>query len=460
MADTWREQLLPASFRGETFLIEDTSVPVGRKVQLHEYPKRDESFAEQMGKVARVHKVKAYVIGDDCFQRRDKLLKALETEGEGTLVHPWLGQLQVVPGACEMAHSRREGGMVTFDLTFYPGNAQTNPSVRANTARMAGQTSASYWSAALGRYKSAMATVDTARINLIGLQNTVTGLFGVITGQFSPLGSAIGSARSLAQMLTNSPGALSSLFSGYFSDLGQSSAKSSSVAASSGTGSSSGASSGGGSSGSDVDSSASVASATSATSAGASMFNTYTDAVGIVTRQAEDALSIDTVVAGSGADTTAAAQALANLVQDAVLVQATATVAQMPTLTPTGKDQSTASLQQQVVEPVARAEVPVADEVVAVRDALDSAFWQAALKADATFYPTINEARQQVSRHLTAVAASGVQLISVTPLQTVPALVMAYRRFGDATREGEIVQRNKINHPGFVPAAPLQVARE
>lgn len=466
MADTWREQLLPASFRGETFLIEDTSVPVGRKVQLHEYPKRDEAYAEQMGKVARVHKVKAYIIGDDCFQRRDKLLKALETEGEGTLVHPWLGQLQVVPGACEMAHSRREGGMVTFDLTFYPGNAQTNPSVRSNTARMAGQTSASYWSAALGRYKSAMATVDAARINLIGLQNTVTGAFGVITGQFSPLGSAIGSARSLAQMLTNSPGALSSLFSGYFSDLGHSSARSSSVAASSGTGSSSGASaggtSGGATSGIDVDTSASasVTSATSTTSAGASMFTSYTDAVGTVSRQAEDAASIDTVMAGSGVDTTAAAQALANLVQDAVLVQATATIAQMPVLPPAAKDESTASLQQQVVEPVARAEVPVADEVVAVRDALDSVFWQAALKADATYYPVINEARQQVVRHLTAVAASGVQLVSVTPLQTVPALVMAYRRFGDATREGEIVQRNKINHPGFVPAAPLQVARE
>jgi prophage DNA circulation protein len=451
MADTWREQLLPASFRGETFLIEDTSVPVGRKVQLHEYPKRDEAYAEQMGKVARVHKLKAYIIGADCFQRRDKLLKALETEGEGTLVHPWLGQLSVVPGACEMAHSRREGGMVTFDLTFYPGNAQSNPSVRANTARMTAQTSASHWTAAVGRYKAAMAKVDASRINLIGLQNRLTGVFGVIAGQFSPLGNTVGTARVLAQMLTNSPGALSSLFNGYFSDLGQSSAKSSSTA----TSSSGAAPSGGNDSGS-----ASVASATSTTSAGASMFNSHTDAVAIMARQAEDAASIDTVTAGSGADTTAAAQALANLVQDAVLVQATATAAQVPVVTPPAADQTTASLQQQVVEPVERAEVPVADEVIAVRDALDAAFWQAALKADANYYPAINAARQQVVRHLTAVAASGVQLVSITPLETTPAVVLAYRRFGDATRAGEIVQRNKINHPGFVPAAPIQVARE
>jgi prophage DNA circulation protein len=458
MADTWREQLLPASFRDVTFLIEDASTPVGRKVQLHEYPKRDEAYTEQMGKVARVHRVKAYVIGPDCFEQRDKLLKALETEGEGTLVHPWLGQMLVVPGAAEMAHSRREGGMVTFELTFYPGNAQANPSVRSNTARMTAQTSASYWSSALDRYKSAMAKVDTARINLIGLQNGLTGVFGVLTGQFSPLSGAIGSVRSLAQMLTNTPGSLSSLFSGYFSDLGLSTPKGASSAfkPDGGSGGSGGSAGNAGSSAG----SATVSSPTSPTSAGAATFDSYSNAVATVSSQAEDAASIDAVPVSSGADTTAAAQALANLVQDAVLVQATATVAQMPVNAAATALESTPSVDQQLIDPVVRAEVPVAQDVIAARDSLDQAFWQASLKADAAYYPTINAARQQVVRHLTAVAASGVQLVSVTPLETVPAVVLAYRRFGDATREGEIVQRNKINHPGFVPAAPLQVARE
>ncbi|WP_263264038.1 DNA circularization N-terminal domain-containing protein [Pseudomonas sp. RIT-PI-S] len=428
MADTWREQLLPASFRGETFLIEDTSVPVGRKVQLHEYPKRDKAYAEQMGKVARVHKVRAFIIGADCFERRDKLLKALETEGEGTLVHPWLGQLSVVPGQCEMSHSRREGGMVTFDLTFYPGNAPLNPSVKANTARLVAQTSASYWSGALDRYKAAMAKVDAARINLVGLQNRLSGVFLVIGSQFSPLTGAVGSINAMAQSLKNSPGSLSSLFSGYFSDLRLSSLTS-------------------GSSG-------------KSTSAGAAAFNNYSSAVATVSSQAEGAASINSVGSSSGADTTAAAQALANLVQDALLVQATATVAQMPVVTPPAADETTASLEQQTIAPVERAEVPVANDVIAARDALDDAFWQASLKADATYYPVINAARQQVIRHLSAVAASGVQLVTVTPLQTLPALVLAYRRFGDATREGEVIQRNKITHPGFVPALPLQVARE
>jgi prophage DNA circulation protein len=297
--------------------------------------------------------------------------------------------------------------------------------------------------------------VDTARINLIGLQNGLTGVFGVLTGQFSPLSGAIGSVRSLAQMLTNTPGSLSSLFSGYFSDLGLSTPKGASSSFQPGGGSGGSAGNAGSSAGS-----ATVSSATSPTSAGAATFDSYSNAVATVSSQAEDAASIDAVPVSSGADTTAAAQALANLVQDAVLVQATATVAQMPVNSAATALESTPSVDQQLIDPVVRAEVPVAQDVIAARDSLDKAFWQASLKADATYYPTINAARQQVVRHLTAVAASGVQLVSVTPLETVPAVVLAYRRFGDATREGEIVQRNKINHPGFVPAAPLQVARE
>src|SRR4051794_19019273 len=37
----WRDRLLPASFRGVGFWIDQAKTPVGRKGQLHEYPQRD-----------------------------------------------------------------------------------------------------------------------------------------------------------------------------------------------------------------------------------------------------------------------------------------------------------------------------------------------------------------------------------------------------------------------------------
>jgi len=78
MDKTWRDAVLPASFRGISFLIPQTSVPVGMKGPLHEFPQRDTPFFEQMGKQAQVHKMTAWVVGDDCFERRDKLIEALQ----------------------------------------------------------------------------------------------------------------------------------------------------------------------------------------------------------------------------------------------------------------------------------------------------------------------------------------------------------------------------------------------
>ncbi|WP_010207445.1 DNA circularization N-terminal domain-containing protein, partial [Pseudomonas syringae group genomosp. 3] len=62
---TWRDSLLPASFRGVGFFIEKAVVPVGRKGQLHEFPQRDEPYFESLGKQAQVHTLTAFIVGRD-----------------------------------------------------------------------------------------------------------------------------------------------------------------------------------------------------------------------------------------------------------------------------------------------------------------------------------------------------------------------------------------------------------
>ncbi len=50
------------------------------------------------------------------------------------------------------------------------------------------------------------------------------------------------------------------------------------------------------------------------------------------------------------------------------------------------------------------------------------------------------------------------KIARVTQSATLPASVVAYRIYGDAARADEIVARNKIRHPGFVPGGkPLEV---
>ena len=121
---------------------------------------------------------------------------------------------------------------------------------------------------------------------------------------------------------------------------------------------------------------------------------------------------------------------------------------------------STPSLDQQLIQPVERPEVPVADDVIQLRDTLSAAIWDASLKADPDHYQKLNTLRRALIAHLNAVAASGVRLVDIKPAESLPALVLAYRRFGDATRSGEVVQRNRITHPGFVPPVTLKIAQE
>lgn len=48
-------------------------------------------------------------------------------------------------------------------------------------------------------------------------------------------------------------------------------------------------------------------------------------------------------------------------------------------------------------------------------------------------------------------AAELPRVVRFTPPGTLPALALAHRLYGDATRADEIVARNRIAHPGFVP---------
>lgn len=417
MDQTWRDQMLPASFRGISFLIPQASVPVGMKVQLHEFPQRDEPYAEQMGKQAQVHRLVCWIIGDDCFERRDKFMEAVQTPGAGELVHPWLGRMQVKAGEAELTHEFKQGGMAAFAVTFYPDIPLKFPTAKVNTQQQVVKASDSLLDSALARYKSAMAKVDQARLGLARLRNSLSGVYTVIQQQFSTIIGAFTNLTGFVQSLMNAPDSLSSLFSSYFSEFS-------------------------------VDD-----------YLGDDSGSIYRNSVATATQQAEAVASINTVSDSGGIDAAAASQATANLVQDALLVQVALIISEMPVASQPVSTATVASVEQQAVQPIVRPEVPVADDVIDLRDNLNEAIFQASLKADPEHYMVLNTLRQSIVKHLTAVAESGVRLVEITPAETLSALVLAYRRFGDATRESEVVQRNRLRHPGFVPARPIKIAQ-
>ena len=117
--ESWLENFRPASFRGIPFFILTSSLSAGRRVALHEFPNRNTSFPEDMGKVSTVYRIEGHVVGDDYFERKEALVRAMEQEGFGELIHPYYGTLQVQPGSFTVEENTNDGRTATFTMQFF-----------------------------------------------------------------------------------------------------------------------------------------------------------------------------------------------------------------------------------------------------------------------------------------------------------------------------------------------------
>lgn len=123
----WRDRLRPASFKGISFYVEEHEAEVGRRLVANEYPYRDVPYTEDLGRRARRYNVTAYVIGDEYMTGRDDLLDALEQGGSGTLVHPYLGTKDVYCDTARMRETQAEGGYAIFSISFVESGKQKFP---------------------------------------------------------------------------------------------------------------------------------------------------------------------------------------------------------------------------------------------------------------------------------------------------------------------------------------------
>lgn len=114
----WRAALAPASFGGAEFHVEADTQISGRRVAVHEFPKQDTPWAEDMGRRARRWTIDAYLISPTYIDRRDALIQALETEDAQTLVHPLLGEVQAICENYSVTETREDGGFCRFTMAF------------------------------------------------------------------------------------------------------------------------------------------------------------------------------------------------------------------------------------------------------------------------------------------------------------------------------------------------------
>jgi prophage DNA circulation protein len=129
----WRKDLQLASFRGANFHVEHGSKDSGRRIVVHEFPKKDFPYSEDMGRRAYEFTVRGYCIvfpremepgpGYLLYQPDYRIARdALEVElskGEpGVLQLPTFKPMTVVCPRWRLTEEEKFGGYCTFDMQF------------------------------------------------------------------------------------------------------------------------------------------------------------------------------------------------------------------------------------------------------------------------------------------------------------------------------------------------------
>ncbi|MDP1681091.1 MAG: DNA circularization N-terminal domain-containing protein [Burkholderiales bacterium] len=396
MISPWRQQLQRAKFRDVAFFVRSTDGQVGRRTVLHEYPQRDDPYSEDMGRRAREFTIEAIIIGPDYFKVRDALIDAIETPGPGTLIHPYRGRMEVVLSQpARISESPEEGGLVRFSLTFVEAGKNQQPSARADTRTQVDQAAANATSAVAADFAKVFSVADKPEF---------------------VEASALAVARNVTAAIT-------AVRSGMIPDL-------------------------------------SVIAEYTAAAFGVS------NALGSLIRSPADLASnimgLVQGLRGLGRSPLAGFDALAGLFgygSDLKPVPTTTVVRRAQAANQAALvilTRQTAAIEG--ARAAAQADYESYNQAITVRDKIADQLDSEAQIAPEAVYTALIDLRAATVRDITARGADLARISSITLPSTMPAVVAAYRIYGDATKEAELVTRNRIRHPGFVPGgAPLEV---
>ncbi|MDR3513786.1 MAG: DNA circularization N-terminal domain-containing protein [Caulobacteraceae bacterium] len=189
--------LKPASFRGVPFGVTESRKTFGRRVVDHEYPFRDQQWVEDLGRAGRRIGITGFLVsnslvygGGSVLDQELALVAAAETKGQGTLVHPTLGELTVSCLSCSTIDQLDSLGVIAIELDFLEAGEKVFPSVSTAT------TTAT---------NSAADTADTAASSDLSTEATPLLAQGAVVAQsaLSTVTAWVDQAQSLATDATS-----------------------------------------------------------------------------------------------------------------------------------------------------------------------------------------------------------------------------------------------------------------
>lgn len=157
------DQLQKASFREIPFFVHSHSTNFGRRVISHEFPFGEKPFTEDLGKKQRAFNLDGFLIGEDYFAKRDKLIAACEQLGSGTLTHPYLGKMQVNCLSLSISENSQEGGYASLSFQFVESSDALTTVIDTDAKAKLTSATQSTKIATLDNFKQIYSIVSTAK---------------------------------------------------------------------------------------------------------------------------------------------------------------------------------------------------------------------------------------------------------------------------------------------------------
>lgn len=133
MADPWVQGYLQASFRGVEFFISGHNRGGGRRLATHIFPEVEKVKYEDLGNKEDTVNLTAYIVDKNYYAQRNDLVNALREPGPGKLVHPYLGEITVRVDSWTLTETTGEGRVARFGLNFKDDSQEPLTLVVPNT---------------------------------------------------------------------------------------------------------------------------------------------------------------------------------------------------------------------------------------------------------------------------------------------------------------------------------------
>lgn len=414
------EQLQPASFRGVPFEVEASGITVGRRTVVHEYPQRDRPYVEDMGRATRNITLQCFVVGSDYLEQAQALMHELEEPGPGTLIHPWLGEMEVTITSVSELQFDQGLGVASVTITATEAGDLELPAVTADEDTEALEAADAVEKSAVDKFCE---DFDLSTINDwidSALEGSLLDALNFVSA--GDLGKLFDYAEGVANLADKAMALLSTDPKIFATRL--------------------------------------------AGALGFSRWATTVSAWRGVAKSLKNLCRHDKLKARTKAYAERKGEPMSDVTRQVMKSQAAIEtlvrqllIAQMvgvSTLVATSKDVSSPDGEEDT-----RTTTRSYDEIVELRDELCQVLDDELLmEENDEMYQVLDEARTAIFDVLTHKADALQHVVIVKPDDVFPAVVLAYDYHDDADRDLEIARRNGVEHEGFCPASELRVLSE